>query len=148
MRRLVVALLLVASACSDQAAPPPAPCTVADGPLPAWARGGFTPPDQAMPHVVGTGGDIVGVLFGQPLTAPPRSGPNNKILWVSRVDGSGAPLKIHATLAGSEVAVDREVAVGPSVVDLPQVGCWTLSLSWSGHHDEVSVRYYPKEAGP
>jgi hypothetical protein len=148
VRWLAVALLLVVSACTDQAAPAPAPCAVVDGPLPAWARAGFTPPDQAVPHVVGTGGDIVGVLFGQPMTVPPRSGANNKILWVSRVDGAGEPLRIHATLAGSAVAVDRAVTVGPSVVDLPQTGCWTFSLSWSGHHDEVSVRYYPKEAGP
>ena len=147
MRWLVVAVLLVASACSSSP-PPPAPCTVDNGPLPTWARTGFTPPDLAVPHVVGAGGDIVGVLFGQPLTVPPRVSQNNKILWVSRVDTKGDPLKIHATLGG--VTADREVAdgPGPSIVDLPRVGCWTLSLSWSGHHDEVSVQYYPREAGP
>lgn len=148
MRLLVVALLLLVSACSSSPPPPPAPCTVDNGALPTWARGGFTPPDQAVPHVVGASGDIVGVLFGQPLTVPPRAQANNKILWVSRVDTQGDPLKIHASLGG--VAVDREVAggPGPSIIDLPQVGCWTLSLSWSGHHDQVSVRYYPREAGP
>jgi hypothetical protein len=117
---------------------------VTTGPLPEWARGGFTPPDQAIAHVTGSRGDIVGVLFGD-LNAPPQDDPANKILWVTRVAGGGGDpdLKIHATLNGSSVAVDRVVSggPGPSIVDVPQPGCWTFTLSWSGHQEAVAVPY-------
>jgi hypothetical protein len=32
-------------------------------PLPVWARSGFTPPDIAMPHVMGAAGNIVAILW-------------------------------------------------------------------------------------
>jgi hypothetical protein len=121
-------------------------CTTAvkTGPLPVWARDGFTPPDQSVAHMTGSQGDIVGVLFGD-LHAPPLAGQGNKILWVARVaGGSGNPdLKIHATLNGSSVAVDRVVTggPGPSTIDVPQAGCWTFTLSWSGHKEEIAVPY-------
>jgi hypothetical protein len=117
---------------------------VTTSPLPVWARTGFTPPDQAIAHVTGSQGNIVGVLFGD-LHSPPAADQGNKILWVARVaGGSGNPdLKIHATLNGSQVAVDRVVTggPGPSLVDVPQAGCWTFTLSWSGHQEEVALPY-------
>jgi len=117
---------------------------VTTSPLPVWARTGFTPPDQAIAHVTGSQGNIVGVLFGD-LHAPPAAGQGNKILWVARVaGGSGDPdLKIHATLNGSDLAVDRVVTggPGPSGVDVPQAGCWTFTLTWSGHQEEVALPY-------
>jgi hypothetical protein len=123
------------------------------GPLPVWARGGFSPPDTPVPHIVGVNEDIVGVAFGHPFHAPKSApGRNNKILWIANpdappdsalpVDDSGA-LKIHATLNGSGLAVDRQVSVGPSQVDMPRAGCWTFTLSWAGHHDEIAVPYEP-----
>jgi hypothetical protein len=112
--------------------------------LPVWARTGFTPPDQAIAHVTGSQGNIVGVLFGG-LHAPPAGDEGNKILWVARVTGAtGDPdLKIHATLNGSHVAVDRVVTggPGPSLIDVPQAGCWTFTLSWSGHQEQVALPY-------
>jgi hypothetical protein len=27
------------------------------------------------------------------------------------------------------------------IIDLPAPGCWTLHLSWSGHTDELKLRY-------
>ena len=109
-----------------------------------WARGGFTPPDQSVAHVTGSNGDIVGVLFVA-LHAPPLADQANKILWVAGVTrGSGNPdLKIHATLNGSSMAVDRVVTggPGPSTIDVPLAGCWTFTLSWSGHEEEVAVPF-------
>jgi hypothetical protein len=35
-------------------------------PLPVWARSGFTPPDIAMPHVMGAAGNIVAILWATP----------------------------------------------------------------------------------
>jgi hypothetical protein len=115
--------------------------------LPPWARAGFTPPGQAVPYVLGVEGDIVGVLFGQPLQAPPPSGDRkNKILWISRLASDGDALRIEARLTGSGQTTRREVAEGPgpSIIDLPAPGCWEFSLSWSGHRDQVYVPYAPR----
>jgi hypothetical protein len=95
--------------------------------------------------VTGATGDIVGVLFAQPLYAPGKAGQGNKILWVADVAGGGADndLKIHATLNGSNLSVDRVVdgGPGPSLIDVPLAGCWTFSLSWGRYHDAVAVAY-------
>jgi hypothetical protein len=122
---------------SDCAGQPPV------SPLPVWARAGFTPPDTAMPHVLGAAGSIVAILWANSdaLHAPPLPDRANKILWVSRV-GLG-PMTIRATLAGSThtATVDLPNGPGPSYVDMPAPGCWTLHLSWAGHTDELSLRY-------
>jgi hypothetical protein len=117
-----------------------------DGPLPVWARSGFHPPDQPIGHVMGLRGDIVAILWGGPessLWAPPLPNQGNKVLWVPRnADEAGAPLTIRATLNGTHRAVTRELPdVGPSYVDLPAPGCWTLDLSWAGHRDQVELWY-------
>jgi len=30
---------------------------------------------------------------------------------------------------------------GPSIIDLPVSGCWTLHLRWPGYADELKLRY-------
>lgn len=99
-----------------------------------------------MPHVLGARGDIVAILWARKdaLHAPALANQNNKILWVSRLRQVPlSPLKIRATLAGTGTTVYREIAggPGPSYVDLPAAGCWTLDLSWSGYKDELKLRY-------
>jgi hypothetical protein len=115
-------------------------------PLPVWARAGFNPPDQAMPHVMGEAGNIVAILWAtrDALHSPPLPEPANKILWVSRIPlVAPASLVIRATLAGSTRTATVSVAggPGPSTIDLPAPGCWTLHLSWSGHTDELRLRW-------
>ena len=126
--------------------PSTATCTtsVQTGVLPTWAQGGFNPPTRPMPHVLGANGDIVAILFGQPLRSPARAERANKILWVSRVDHGGDALKIKATLNGSSIAATRNVAgrPGPSIIDLPAAGCWSFALSWSHHLDRMSIPYH------
>ncbi len=65
----------------------------------------------------------------------------NKILWVSRV--SSGPMTIRATLAGSArtAIVKLPDGPGPSYVNMPAPGCWSLHLSWGGHTDQLSLRY-------
>ena len=115
-------------------------------PLPVWARSGFHPAYVAMPHVMGEAGNIVAILWAprDALHLPPLRDRNNKILWVSRVP-SVAPdgLVIKATLAGGtrSAIVSVPGGPGPSIIDLPAPGCWTLRLSWSGHTDELKLRY-------
>jgi hypothetical protein len=63
---------------------------------------------------------------------------------VSRLtSGPASPLRIQATLNGTGRTAEREVpeGPGPSYVNLPAAGCWTLNLSWSGHRDGVELRY-------
>jgi hypothetical protein len=72
----IVLTLLAATACTG--APTPTSVNVAlscvaseeTSSLPGWARAGFTPPDQPVVHVNGLRGDILGVVFGDPLHAP------------------------------------------------------------------------------
>jgi len=114
--------------------------------LPTWARAGFTPPDVAMPHVTGASGNIVAILWSpkNALHVPPLATMNNKILWVSRVPADGpGPLVIRATLGGSTrtAVVSLPDGPGPSYVNLPAPGCWTLHLSWGGHTDQLMLRY-------
>ena len=98
-----------------------------------------------MPHVVGDRGDITAILWADqdPLTAPPTADRNNKILWVARVGGGDGPLEIRATLAGTARTATRvvEPAPGPSVLDLPAPGCWSLDLTWGGHRDHLVLGY-------
>ena len=98
-----------------------------------------------MPHVVGDRGDITAILWADrdPLTAPPTADRNNKILWVARVGGGAGPLEIAAALEGTDQRVTRvvEPAPGPSVVDLPTAGCWSLDLTWGSHHDHLVLGY-------
>jgi hypothetical protein len=120
------------------------------GSLPAWARSGFDPPGMAMPHVLGSRGDIVAVLWARhdPLVTPTPPGRANKILWVSKLPLSvGSSLEITArqliggTAAG---AVQRRTVAGgpgPSAIDMPAAGCWQFTLRWSGHVDTLDLPY-------
>jgi hypothetical protein len=99
-----------------------------------------------MPHVFGEAGNIVAILWARrdALHSTPLHDRNNKILWVSRLPlTTPGPLVIKATLAGSARTATRSVPgrPGPSIIDLPVSGCWTLHLSWPGHADELKLRY-------
>jgi hypothetical protein len=129
--------------------------TVRQDVLPAWARAGFSDPSPSgIPFVLGDKGEILGVIFGYPLTAPPpSSGRNNKILWTAspasddrstdRDRSASADLKIDARLAGSTEVVHHDVpgGPGPSIIDMPRPGCWHLTLTWSNHTDTLDLRY-------
>jgi hypothetical protein len=123
------------------------PSSITPRSLPTWARAGFQPPTFPMPYVVGDRGDIVAILWADhdPLHAPPLAQPNNKILWVSKMIPRWpfTPLRIQATLEGTSQIVTRQVpgGPGPSIINLPAAGCWSLNLSWSGHHDHLTLRY-------
>ena len=99
-----------------------------------------------MPHVMGEAGNIVAILWAtrDALHSPSLQDKSNKILWVSRIPlVAPNPLVIKAVLAGSARTATVSVpgGPGPSIIDLPTPGCWTLHLSWSGHADELRLRY-------
>jgi hypothetical protein len=149
---LALAALLFVPAAAARAAPvervpcnPVAPVTV----LPVWARGGFSSPRPAMPHVLGRKGLIVAILWAEKdaLAAPPRADRNNKVLWVARLPWRYSSLWIRAQrMVGTRnvgAPVSRVLKGGPrpSFVNLPEPGCWRLSLHWSGRHDTVDLGY-------
>ena len=97
-----------------------------------------------MPHVMGEAGNIVAILWADPLHSPPLPDRSNKILWVSKIPPPAPdPLVITATLAGGTrmVTVSVPGGPGPSIIDMPAPGCWTFHLNWSGHTDELKLRY-------
>jgi hypothetical protein len=160
---LILLAMLTAAGCTSGRAPNPAPAaktsnsvsaatkscpsSITPRSLPTWARAGFQPPTMPMPYVVGDRGDIVAILWADhdPLHAPPLAQRNNKILWVSKMIPGGpfTPLRIQASLDGASQIVTRQVpgGPGPSIINLPAAGCWSLDLSWSGHHDHLTLRY-------
>jgi hypothetical protein len=114
-------------------------------PPPVWARSGFSPADQAMPHAMGEAG-IVAILWASRdvLHSPSLPDRNNKILWVSRIPlVASDPLVIKATLAGSTGTVTASApgGSGQSIINLPTLSWWRLHLRWSGHTDELKLRY-------
>jgi hypothetical protein len=155
-----VVLVSACTASADRTTPapstPPSPgCTAQvhlNEQLPEWARGGFSG-DARATYAMSYGGQMVGVLFGYPLSQPPQEGRNNKILWVAGpasqapYDPSAAPdstdLLIDAQLNGRGEPVQRRIAggPGPSIVDLPSPGCWRLSLRWGGRTDVMDLEY-------
>jgi hypothetical protein len=110
--------------------------------LPTWARDGFSDPEPSVPYVLSKDGRMAAILFA-PLQAPSAEGRSNKILWVTRPDSPGYPLDIAAVRAGSDgTMVHRHLGgPGPSIVDLPQAGCWTLSLRWGEFRDTIDLGY-------
>jgi hypothetical protein len=146
----VIAILALHGAASGPAGTAPAPCRahVRFGVLPAWARAGFSDPRPKMPHVLGRSGDITAVVFGYPLLSRPAVNRSNKILWVSRTRTRPfSDLRIAAQRMVGRHELGRPVArriiggPGPSIVDLPAPGCWRMTLRWSGHRDELDLRY-------
>lgn len=149
----LVAIMIIASAIAVGvssrhqsavvAGPPPASVCAplrTDAP-PQWARGGFTGSSYP-PYATSSSGDVVALIFGQPLTAPPSTDHNNKILWVVR-DG--------ATLAGSKAQLEGtgkptklSFAAGPSIVNMPAAGCWHLELLVGNRRDSINLRWAPR----
>jgi hypothetical protein len=110
--------------------------------LPEWARGGFSDPEPVMPFVRSQSGNVVAILFADPLTSPPRPDISNKVLWVwHRLPDVGQEVKLSARLNGNGPVVTAGLPspVGPSYVDLPGAGCWRVTLTWPGGSDTLDL---------
>jgi hypothetical protein len=161
VRPTVVAIVVAGSLASvgRAAAPAPRPCAavVQRGVIPSWARAGFSDARPRLAHTLSRSGQLIALIFGDPLTAPPRKQENNKILWVTRV-----PMPANAigdlTLRAQRMLGTRRVGrvvtrvvvggPGPSIIDLPSAGCWRVDASWWGHRDQIDLRYRPLATRP
>lgn len=115
--------------------------------LPEWARSGFSDDGSGIPHVVGAGGDLIGVLFRYPPIYSADPAVTTKILWVARPqDGPGPEpridgLRLTAGLAGTSTEIRRELpqGPGPSGVNFPSAGCWIVTARWATYQDVLAV---------
>lgn len=118
------------------------------GVLPAWARAGFSEAEPIVPHVIGRSSEVAAIIFGDPLSSPPSAGHTNKVLWVARQTSASpttleisAQRMVGATPVGEPVERRVEGGPGPSTVDLPDAGCWRLTLTWANRTDSLDLGY-------
>lgn len=117
------------------------------GGLPAWlqnvgARNGAL-------YVLASPPQAAGLLFVQPLRAGHPQNPANKILWVVHLPRNGHALQIVGHPVGAaapaieqtEPSDSTSVEVYPSIVDVPQAGCWHFDLAWAGHKASAELLY-------
>lgn len=115
--------------------------------MPSWTA--TAGPPTGLPWVMSASGNMVGILFGQPLRVAPRDdGISNKILWISRSPREGQTLQIAGqrlsdgkTANATEPADSSPGEIYPSIVDMPGQGCWRLDLTW-GPNTAIVYLYY------
>jgi hypothetical protein len=144
---------------SPQANPPTSATNVAGGcgstsimrgHIPAWLdeAGAHNNPDS-LPYVLASPEQAAGFLFGYPLRSGHPENPSNKILWVVGQARNGSSLEISAHPLGAAAPIVKVVKpadsspgeIYPSIVDVPQPGCWHVDLSWAGHKASVELLY-------
>jgi hypothetical protein len=115
-----------------------------DAEPPAWAQGGWTHTKGTpwgVPWALGTQGNTVAYVFATQLVAgvsPRTDGTNNKILWESKDNPSGAGVVVEGRPQGQSQPVVT-VEGGPSIVDVPTAGCWTFRLTWTAKGQQSST---------
>jgi hypothetical protein len=119
------------------------------GGAPPWVHklAGTSTYIDIVPYVLAAPPTVAGFLYGYPLRAGHPTDRNNKILWLVNLGPRTGALNITAHLIG---ATATPVSTGaafipsgdaPSIVDLPEPGCWEFDLSWSGHQAAVDISY-------
>ena len=108
-----------------------------------------------MPYALASGDDVAAFFFTQPLLAGTarRGEPQNKVLWVVRSPEDGMPLDVVARSEGDDtpaIAVPADTGGGSgeiqrSIVDVPEPGCWRLSLRWGNREASLDVRVIARE---
>jgi hypothetical protein len=124
--------------------------SVVKGQVPPWVdeAGAHNNPDSA-PYFITVPANAAGFIFGYPLRAGHPESPSNKILWVVGLARNGSALEITgypvgATTPTVDVVQPANSGPGeiyPSIVDVPQPGCWHFDLAWAGHNAAVELVY-------
>ena len=122
-------------------------------PLWAGAHPGWTDsanPPAGIPYAASHEGNLVAVLFAQPLRAGTGiENPANKILWIAREPRNGAELKLvlRRTDGTGEPVESVEPAdsspgeIYPSIVDVPTPGCWSVTATWDVNTATLELAY-------
>ncbi len=112
--------------------------SIVKGHVPAWLdeAGAHNNPDSA-PYVLATPQQAAGFIFGYPLRAGHPDNPSNKILWVVGLPRNGS----SPTITQSQPADSSPGEIYPSIIDVPQPGCWHFDLAWAGHKASVELLY-------
>jgi hypothetical protein len=100
---------------------------------------------HASPHLLAS----AAVVFGYPLRAGNPTGRLNKVLWIIKLPRRGTPLRIEAKpvyaakpLIRSTFPADSSPGeIYPSYLNVPNAGCWRLTLRWAGHEDSIDLHY-------
>jgi len=104
---------------------------------------------SGLPYAVAHPGTAAGFIFGYPLHAPSAGiGYANKILWVVGAPRTGDLVIDGVPLGKSGPAVHYSFPANsgpgeiyPSVVDVPEAGCWAFTLRFAGRTTEVELAY-------
>jgi hypothetical protein len=104
---------------------------------------------NGLPYFIADPPTAAGFLFAYPLRAGNASDPNNKILWVVGVPRDGSDLHVtghpqNATTPTVDQAFPANSSPGeiyPSIVDVPNPGCWHFDLSWGKNKASVDLVY-------
>jgi len=104
---------------------------------------------SGLPYAVTHPATAAGFIFGYPLHAPSAGvGYANKILWVVGAPRTGdlvidgVPLgKSGPMVHYSFPASSGPGEIYPSVVDVPEAGCWAFTLRFAGRTAEVELAY-------
>ena len=113
----------------------------------AWTSAAQGP--TALVQATGHDGNAVAFLFAHPLRAGEPENPANKILWVVKEPRGVSDLVITAhpleagapTVHHSEVADSGPGEIYPSIVNVPEPGCWAFTLEWNGNKDTIELPY-------
>jgi hypothetical protein len=154
---VVAGVVLLRPATTDSASRSSSACSpLLTAVLPTWAHPGFSDPTPKMPLRYSRSGEVVAIVFGDPLVSPAAPDRSNKILWATsgRAPESGDDklaaahdLRIAGTLKGGTGGPGQTMETtvpggpGPSIVDVPSAGCWHLDLAWGRHHDTIDLVY-------
>jgi hypothetical protein len=85
-------------------------------------------------------------IFGYPLRAGNPTDLANKILWIVRLPGSGlvvraSPLRATTPVITVKLNDSAGPEIYPSYVNVPQSGCWRLTLHWARYTDSLDLKY-------
>ena len=142
---VVGTVLLVRPSVGDQPATPASSCApIRSAVLPTWARAGFSDKEPSMPFVTSKSGAMVAIIFADPLISPALPNLGNKILWVTNDDdsaGDGLHITGHLENGSATMTATVEGGPGPSLIDVPQPGCWQFDLAWGSHRDTIDIAY-------
>jgi len=126
------------------------PTPAYDGGQPAWlVESGANNNPNGVPYVLAIPQTAAGFIFGYPLRAGHPTSPSNKILWVVRLPRNGSSLSVTGLLSGSDRSAFSKSfpansgpgEIYPSIVDVPEPGCWRIDLAWSGNKTTAYLEY-------